>query len=88
MNNTLETRCTSCCGTGVRYSERWSYWWSKHNLDWREALAANVDVPDEPEEKPCRDCEAAGTIPTEEGKNLLFFLKRHGAQFLSKCMED
>jgi hypothetical protein len=73
----LERPCTNCNATGVVYSARWAEWWRRHDKTWREALAANVDLPQESEEKPCRECEGKGTIPNEEGQQLLGFLKRH-----------
>jgi hypothetical protein len=77
MDNSLERKCSTCLGSGIRYSARWSDWWRRHDKDWKEALAANLDLPDEPEEKPCRECEGRGTIANEEGQQLLGFLKRH-----------
>ena len=79
----LERRCTKCNGEGLIYSERWQYWWKKHEKDWREAING-PDVPDVPEAKSCSECEGVGAIPTDEGNLLLFFLARHWDNFRSK----
>jgi hypothetical protein len=80
----LERSCSRCSGHGYLYSGAWAAWWRKHDRDWQQALAANQDLPDEPEEQPCRECEGKGTIPNEEGWALLRFLGRHLEDFQSK----
>lgn len=59
--STLE-RCRSCKGSG----QVWVKWWSKHEKDWREAIAIGKDVPSVAEFSRCERCLGSMVAPVDD----------------------
>ena len=71
----LDRKCSECGGSGAIQAAEWADWWE------RNAHLAPVDrrepEPEGPEEIPCGVCNGRQRVPTEEGEQLLAFIRRH-----------
>ncbi len=92
----LEIPCTNCNGEKLVSSSRWQRFWSEVpatantnvNGEWEAYLEQNPAAREEydrlcreePEEFPCPECEGRGSIPTEDGRRLLAFVRKHSQQ--------
>ena len=70
----LDRKCSECGGSGVVQSAEWADWWER-NID--RAEVDRTEQPDGPEEIPCGVCNGRQRVPTEEGEQLLAFVRRH-----------
>jgi RecJ-like exonuclease len=64
----LDEKCPECGGCGAIQSEEWAEWFRGPRRE---------PHPEGPEEVPCGACDGLGRVPTEEGRLILDFVRRH-----------
>jgi len=74
----LDRKCSECGGSGVVQSAEWQEWWERWERNAHLApLDRREEEPDGPEEIVCGVCNGRQRVPTEEGEQLLAFVRRH-----------
>lgn len=67
----LEEPCPGCGGQGTVKNHAWDEWRAKR------ARGEEARPPYQPERTPCRSCHGQGGVPTEAGRAVIAFVRRH-----------
>mgnify|MGYP001615725577 CR=1 FL=1 len=81
----LETPCERCHASGEIWNEAWRLWttaWEDSGAPFwnetdRETWESEHPMPSGSDLEGCPDCDGSGLRPTEAGRSLVAFLRRH-----------